>query len=92
MRKHPFFKYLTFSFIFSLTACESDCIFKHYDTIAGDTFCGRFCPLEDEEGNAVLDVDGNVIYDKPRKVEEANCSGVKSTSSSTSSTSSGSTT
>jgi len=58
---------------FTLLACSSDCIYKKYTTKAGDELCGRFCPLEDEDGNDVLDDDGEVVYDKPETVNNVNC-------------------
>jgi hypothetical protein len=70
----------------ALAACSSDCIYKLYTTSAGDQLCGRFCPLEDDEGNDVVDSNGDVVYDKPESVNKVNC--ILPSSSSTSSTSS----
>lgn len=70
------------------SACTDDCIYKLYTTNAGDELCGRFCPLEDEEGNDVLDDNGDVVYDKPENVARVNCVLPTSTTSSSSSSSS----
>ena len=72
-----------------LGGCTDDCIYKTYTTNAGDSLCGRFCPLEDESG-IVLDDNGDVVYDKPESVAPVNCT-VPTTSTSSSSSSSSST-
>ncbi|MFN8389470.1 MAG: hypothetical protein U0136_04190 [Bdellovibrionota bacterium] len=71
----------------SLTGCTSDCIYKLYDTSSGDQLCGRFCPKQDEEGNDVVDSNGDIVYDKPEPVNKVNCILPSSSTSSTSSTS-----
>ena len=71
--------------------CTSDCIYKTYTTNAGDELCGRFCPLEDDEGNPVVDDNGDVVYDKPEAVATVNCTLPTSTSTTSSSSSSSST-
>jgi len=76
------------SLILLLSGCTSDCIYKLYNTSEGDQLCGRFCPLEDEEGNTVLNDSGEVVYDKPETVDKVNCivpTGSSSNSSSSSS-------
>lgn len=73
-----------------LSGCTSDCIYKLYETSEGDELCGRFCPLEDEEGNTVLNDSEEVVYDKPETVDKFNCilpANSNSTVSSSSSTS-----
>ena len=76
---------------FTLLACSSDCIYKLYTNNSGDELCGRFCPLEDEEGNDVLDDNEEVVYDKPETVNRVNCvlPATTSTTTGTSSSTSG---
>ena len=54
-------------------SCSSDCVYDFYTNDAGDEACGRFCPLEDTDGNTVTDRSGEIVYDDPQEVARVNC-------------------
>ena len=74
----------------AFSACTSDCIYKTFESNDGGELCGRFCPKEDEEGNEILDDDGEPVYEREDIVDKTNCilpTSTTSTASSSSSTS-----
>lgn len=56
-----------------LTGCTTDCIYEITEDDDGNEFCGRFCPLEDDNGNIRTDSSGDVIYGDPEEVHMVNC-------------------
>ena len=73
----------------SVAGCESDCIYKLYENRDGDELCGRYCPIDDAEGNAVVDADNEPVYKLEDTVHRVNCvppSGSSTTSTTTTDT------
>lgn len=54
-------------------ACSTDCVYDFYTNDAGEEACGRYCPLEDSEGNTTTDRSGDIVYDDPEEVNRVNC-------------------